>query len=136
MSETLIDQDSGLGKLCSTCRGIFNRWDTIIDRLKRSEFRDVSYYDNVRTWIASADDGCVFCLRMLDNLGRDRAEELRQSLAVGIELDMGTRIYSDICWFIIHSVFSAEARADPWMVVPKFGEAFAYLYPHIPGMLD
>jgi hypothetical protein len=71
MSENLIDQDSGLGKLCSTCRDIFNRWDTIVDKIKVSATKDLSYYDDVRTWIASADDGCVLCIRMLDDLERD-----------------------------------------------------------------
>jgi hypothetical protein len=79
MAEILIDQDSGLGKLCSTCRDIFNRWDTFVNRLKVSAPKYLIYHDDVRAWIASADDGCVFCFRMLDNMGRGRAEVLRQT---------------------------------------------------------
>jgi hypothetical protein len=94
MSENLVVQNSGLGKLCSTCHGIFNKWDEVIRGLQPRAFTDISHYDDPRMWIASADDGCVFCFRILDNLrgGAEALKALRQSLALGIELKMKSQI--------------------------------------------
>lgn len=131
MSENLVVQDSGLRKLCSTCRCIFNRWDRIVDRLEELEPKDLSYYDDVRMWIASADDGCVFCFRMLDNLGRDRAEVLLQTLASGTRLKMETRINSS---FQSVSIYSTFFEAGTLASSGEIERAITYLHPEIPGM--
>jgi hypothetical protein len=139
MSESLIDQDSGLGKLCSTCRDIFNRWDTT-DRPEILESKDISYYDDPRMWIASADDGCVFCIRMLDGLERVGAAALCQSLALGTEIRMQTRLCSSLSGVNIYSQFSL-ARVNlwgqtVWEVEQKFNSASTDLVLPGPGTID
>jgi hypothetical protein len=129
MAENLIDQDSALGKLCSTCRNIFNHWDSIIGQLEISRRYKIPYHDDARIWIASADDGCVFCLRILDNL--DRPDVLRQTLALGTEIKMESIIDSS---FQIFSICYEFFGARIYKKSDKFGVAITDLDPEIPGM--
>jgi hypothetical protein len=110
---------------------MFNDWDSIIYRLEMERPNEIPYYDHARIWIASADDGCVFCLRMLDNL--DGADVLRKTLAFGTELRMRTLIDSSFRRFSIYSEFF---EAGQYRSSDKIGAAITYLDPEIPGMND
>ena len=87
------------GKLCSTCRNLFDNWDTIKDedRLEAEPlayvFWSAPYHRDPRKWIASASDGCVFCMRMLDSLSKDRVDTLRQRFNLDFGVTMETRIF-------------------------------------------
>jgi hypothetical protein len=95
MSESLGMQTSPMGKLCSACSNIFAQWDVIIEKYFDTFSMNLgglflNYHNDPREWILSANDGCVFCLRMFDSLEKEEAEALIQSLASGHELSMKT----------------------------------------------
>lgn len=70
--------------LCSSCRKYFSYLNTIVDgplwpRRKRSDITAqgdmIAHHDSNNTFAKAVEDGCVFCVRILDKLERNFAPD-------------------------------------------------------------
>lgn len=87
MVDTLPATRLQLGKLCSTCRNIFDTWDQIVEKsnfyfqfesLEGSPY-GLPFHKDAITWRGEIENGCVLCMRLFDSLKEEPSRKVVQS---------------------------------------------------------
>ena len=79
MAENTPSTNSQLGKLCPTCRNMFDTWDEIVEELEfyfqfgrpGQGCYGLPFHKDAISWRTEVENGCVFCMRLFDSLKED-----------------------------------------------------------------
>jgi hypothetical protein len=87
MAENVPSSSLHLGKLCPTCRNLFDIWDEIVEELE-FYFRigrggngsyGLAFHNDAVAWRTEVENGCVFCMRLFDSLKEEASCKIIQS---------------------------------------------------------
>ena len=104
MAEIVPTTSLYLGKLCPTCRHLFDTWDEIVEELelhfqtrgprgRSNSPYGLPFHDDAVAWRTEVENGCVFCMRLFDSLKEKASCRVVQSRRRG-EVQVRLNIWS------------------------------------------
>ncbi|KUJ11207.1 HET-domain-containing protein [Mollisia scopiformis] len=115
-----------LGKLCPTCRNLFDTWDEIVEELE-SYFQfgrggkgsyGLAFHRDAIAWRIEVENGCIFCIRLFDSLKEEARCKVLESRTKG---ELQVRL---CLWALAWARKEERAKRDYqlWVTIKRAGD--------------